>query len=89
MTLGPIVMLCLVLLAVAVLMPGKKKPSDVQFAMPANPFHQATTQVSIRQQQADESAAAIAAAFKQADDAAWLAEQIERASAYFAKPKAT
>lgn len=86
MTLGPIVLLCLILLAVAVLMPGKKKPNEAaqQFV---NPFVHQAQPVSIRQQQADEAAAAIAAAFKQADDAAWLQEQIDRAAAYFSPPK--
>lgn len=44
---------------------------------------------SIRQQQADEAAAAIAGAFLKADQEAWLDEQIERAKTYFAKPSST
>lgn len=89
MTLGPIVLLCLVLLAVAVLMPGKKKVASEVAPQFVNPFvHQAQMQpASIRQQQSEEAAVAIAAAFKQADDAAWLQEQIERASAYFSPKK--
>ncbi len=88
MTLGPIVLLCLVLLAVAVLMPGKKKAASELAPQFQNPFvHQQVQPVSIRQQQSDEAAAAVAAAFKQADDAAWLQEQIDRAAAYFSPTK--
>jgi hypothetical protein len=90
-TLGPIVLLCLVLLAVAVLMPGKKKVAsgEMRAASFLEPAPVVQERFSIRQQQSDEAAAAIADAFKKADDAAWLQEQIERASAYFSPKKIT
>lgn len=44
-------------------------------------------QLSIRQQQADEAAAAVAGFFRKADEEAWVEEQIDRAQAYFARAK--
>jgi hypothetical protein len=48
---------------------------------------QQVQQISIRQQQADEAAAAVAGFFRKADEEAWVEEQIDRAQAYFARAK--
>ncbi|MFO0939845.1 MAG: hypothetical protein U0930_03680 [Pirellulales bacterium] len=43
--------------------------------------------ISIRGQQADEAAAAVAAYFRKADEEAWVEEQLDRAQSYFSRGK--
>lgn len=66
-----------------------KKPGEPAPTLIPGIAHSAPPQApfSIRQQQADEAAAAVASYFRRADEEAWVEEQIERAQSYFSRGK--
>lgn len=65
--------------------PGEPAPTLIPGITHSAPQPQAP--FSIRQQQADEAAAAVASYFRRADEEAWVEEQIERAQSYFSRGK--